>query len=301
MKQTIELYDASREILFDPVAHRYTRLADGAELSGITPLLAERLFPDKYSGIPEETLRTAARRGTAVHAICELWDECGLDTESAELSRYKQLKKELPPHERSEYLITDGDRYATCIDKVYRVDGATFDLGDIKTTYALDEEYVSWQLSVSAHLFERQNPGAKVRRLVAIWLRGEQGRTVEVERKAAAEVERLLYAEVFDVRPAEFPEAFLTVYNDAEAALAFRVAEIKRMKREYEELSARLEDAMQRCGVKKFQGGRLSLTLRRPSERRKFDEARFRADHPDLYDRYTKTVEAKGGLLIKIL
>ena len=36
-------------------------------------------------------------------------------------------------HETSEYLITDNENYASMIDKVYRVDETTFDIGDIKT------------------------------------------------------------------------------------------------------------------------------------------------------------------------
>ena len=75
------------------------------------------------------------------------------------------------------------ENYASCIDKVYRYDDNTFFLGDIKTTYKLNKEYVQWQLSIYAHLFEKEtNKGAKVSSIFAIWLRGTTHQIVELER-----------------------------------------------------------------------------------------------------------------------
>ena len=50
-------------------------------------------------------------------------------------------------HVCSEYLVSDGHTYASPIDKVFKR-GHVYDLADIKTTYRLDTENVSWQLSV---------------------------------------------------------------------------------------------------------------------------------------------------------
>ena len=46
-------------VVFDSEHHTYT--LDGKQLSGITSLLDRQLFKDKYSGIPEDTLRKAAK------------------------------------------------------------------------------------------------------------------------------------------------------------------------------------------------------------------------------------------------
>ncbi len=69
-------------------------------------------------------------------------------------------------------------------------------LGDIKTTASLDREYLSWQLSIYAYLFELQNPLIKVDKLFGIWLRGNKSELVEIERKPDAEVKRLLECEI---------------------------------------------------------------------------------------------------------
>ena len=47
----------------------------------------------------------------------------------------------------SEYLVTDGTHFASAIDKVIRRNGKVC-LGDVKTTYELDKDYISWQLSI---------------------------------------------------------------------------------------------------------------------------------------------------------
>lgn len=69
-------------------------------------------------------------------------------------------------------------------------------LADIKTTYRIDKESLSWQLSIYAYLFERQNPGLKVRNLYGVWLRGDKSELIPVERRSDEEVMRLMECEV---------------------------------------------------------------------------------------------------------
>jgi hypothetical protein len=67
-------------------------------------------------------------------------------------------------------LVTDGEHYASKIDAVYQGEKGVI-LNDRKTTYHLDKEYVSWQLSIYAWMFERMNPGVEVEGLTATWMR----------------------------------------------------------------------------------------------------------------------------------
>jgi hypothetical protein len=124
-------------VVFDSEHHTYT--LDGKQLSGITSLLDRQLFKDKYSGIPEDILRKAAERGTYIHQCCELADE-GFPSDCKEAMNYLNLKSKYNLKiEESEYLVSDNEYYASCIDKVYRYDDNTFYLGDIKTTYKLNK------------------------------------------------------------------------------------------------------------------------------------------------------------------
>ena len=157
-------------VRYDAIAHTYTA-PDGRLLRGITGLLKERLGLGSYDGVSEEVLQRAAERGTEVHRLCEEWDNIGHYPEgNADAEAYVALQADNDlRHVCSEYLVSDGHTYASPIDKVFKR-GHVYDLADIKTTYRLDKEYVSWQLSVYAFLFELQNPLLNVGNLYAIHL-----------------------------------------------------------------------------------------------------------------------------------
>ena len=179
-------------VKFDPERHTYT-LPDGRELSGITPILSEILFPDKYAKVSVEVLKRAAGRGSKIHGAIEFHDTFGARYDDIpEVEWYDRLKREngLVTLE-NEYLVSDEELVASSIDVVF----TDYSLADIKTTYRLDTEYLSWQLSIYAWLFEKQNPGLKVPALYAVWLpkpKAGKPRLAKVVRRPDSDVERLL-------------------------------------------------------------------------------------------------------------
>lgn len=183
------------QVIFNQEAHTYT--LNGVQLQGITGMIERQLFPKKYENVPQFILDRAAERGSFVHEVCELVDDLGVSHASLEAKNYQKLKEENNfLYEVSEYLVSDNEYFASCIDKVYRESESEFSLGDIKTTYKLDKEYVRWQLSIYAYLFELQNPNAMVKKLFAIWLRGEVAELVQVERIPSDIIINLLSAEI---------------------------------------------------------------------------------------------------------
>lgn len=203
------------QVVFNPDEHTYM-LGDKA-LSGITSVIGRQLFPDKYRDVPEDVLRKAAERGTMIHSICELVDDMGITHDSDEAQGYKELKDDWGlRYECSEYLVSDNERYASCIDKVYRENETDFTLGDIKTTYVLDKESVRWQLSIYAYFFELQNPGCNAVRLIGIWLRGKNHEIVEVERIPSEVVVNLLkcdsggkqFVNPYSISPVTLPDEY---------------------------------------------------------------------------------------------
>lgn len=61
-------------LTFDPIKHEYK--ASGHRVPSVTQLLGKL---HSFAGIPEEILKAACERGTAVHQACEYWDQCDLD------------------------------------------------------------------------------------------------------------------------------------------------------------------------------------------------------------------------------
>ena len=126
MAKRIELTDSG--VVFDPTQHTYE--LNGTYLSGITELLQRQLFPNEYVNIPKAILEQAAAYGTSVHESCELFDKVWQNDGSQEVEDYIQLCQEHSlTHEASEYTVTDFTNYASNIDKVFRINDNTFDLG----------------------------------------------------------------------------------------------------------------------------------------------------------------------------
>lgn len=294
-------------VLFDKDTHTYTT-PEGVCLQGITGIIERQLFPDKYSGVPEFVMKRAAERGSFVHEVCELVDDLGIEHESEEARNYQKIKESYGlQYEASEYLVSDNEHFASCIDKVYRESDSEFSLGDIKTTYKLDKEYVRWQLSVYACLFEKQNPGCKAVRLFAIWLRGSVAELVEVERIPDGIILELLSAEI-EGRKFINPYAVPSVKTDM--PLKYRemeqsIIEISEQEKYWKEQKKILMDGimkeMVKAGAYSWKGESISFTRKKDSIRNEFDKEAFKKEHKDLYEQYIKEIPVSGSVTLKVL
>lgn len=285
-------------VVFDAENHTYT--LDGKQLSGITSLLHRQLFPDMYADINPEILQKAAERGTLVHQNCELADD-GFEVDTIEAINYLKLKEEnYLNFEQSEYLVSDNEHYASCIDKVYRESDDTFCLADIKTTYSLNKEYVTWQLSIYAYLFERQNPGAKVSSIFAIWLRDEKSKMVKLERKSDEEVSSLLSCDSHGLQYAPNANSLPVLTSEAERLIVDIESQIKSLEEQKNSIREGVMKAMVYAGIYSWKGDQVSITRKTASSRKTFDAKRFEKDHPELYSQYLKETLTSEVLQIKI-
>lgn len=310
MKTTrIELKDSG--VLFNKERHEYW--LGNRQLSGITGMLQRQLFPDEFDNVPEGMLQEAARYGTEVHESIELFDSSWVNDGTQEVQDYITLcNKNNLVHERSEYTVTDGENWASNIDKVYRISDDTFSLGDIKTYRTLTPEKMEkarWQLSVYAYFFELQNKGAKVDKLFIIHLRNKTKPDGTFDHKAEIlQVERIpneICKELLDadlqgkqfINPYSIPEKYreqenyirqlIQTKNETEA----RLSEIK---------SEILED-MESMGVKTWDTGTMRLTRKLPTTRLSFNANKFKADHPEFdYSPYERTSNVSGSLMIAV-
>lgn len=285
-------------VRFDRTTHTYT--LDGRELSGITPLLARQLFPDKYDGIPREVLDKAAERGTRIHETIELYDNLGVKTDEVpELKAYAAMMAD-GGHSAiaTEYLVSDERHYASSIDKVFD----DLSIADIKTTSSLDMEYVSWQLSIYAFLFERQNTGFRVPHLYAIWLPKERygnPRMVEVARKPDGEVVKLLEADMNGLQY-EPPQEQSDYFAENETLLAEYLSLENEYKARADAIKQNLMKVMSENNIPAYKSSRLTVSYIMPAEKTDFDKARFKDEHPDLYNQYVTTKQTKPSVRVTL-
>lgn len=288
------------QVVFNEYDHTYT--LDGKSLTGVTSILNRQLFADKYSGISEDVLAKAAEYGKGVHESIELYDSMGIGEDEDAVKAYiKLVKKAKLTRLDNEYLISDDDYVASSIDVVF--DDCS--LADIKTTSHLDEEYVSWQLSIYAYLFEKQNPDLQANRLLAIWIPKERygkPKIVEVCRKPVSEVIRLIEADKSGQQyiPLVATSTEITIANEVIQEVIRIERELKELKDKQTELREGLLKQMQDHNIKSFKTDGLSLTRKLATTKTSLDSKMLQEKYPEIYEECLKTSEVKESLLIKI-
>lgn len=288
------------------------------ELTGVTTILKDVIYRDKYTGIDEAVLRNAADRGTAIHEAVQAY-MMGVDYELDPYLQPYELDARVAwdawtnnpacaglVAEAVEYLVSDCKEIASKIDVVRQVADGKFAIADIKTTYEVDIEYVSWQLSVYKYLFERQNPNSEVVQMQVFWYnrREKMWRLDDIPDKGTAEVERLLDAwrkgEFWGMpMPAdtEYPAPLLNIGQMyAEMEQAVKDATAKR-----DEFRDRMLAAMTDAGIEQVKAEGFTCSLVGESERKGFDYKRMIKEHPDLADmfgEYETTTKVKPSIRI---
>ena len=307
--ERIELRDSG--VLFNKELHEYW--LGNKQLSGITGMLQRQLFPDEFKGIPEAMIQEASRYGTEVHESIEAFDTCWVNDGTVEVQDYISLCNEYGlVHERSEYTVTDGENWASNIDKVYRTSDDTFSLGDIKTygTMTSDKiEKARWQLSIYACFFELQNKCAKVDKLFILHIRNKEkadgtfdhiSEILPVERIPSKICKGLLSA---DLQGKQFTNPFSIPdkYKEKESYIRQLIQTKNETEAELSRLKSEILQDMEAMGVRTWETETMRLTRKIPSIRVSFNATKFKEDHPEIdFTPYERISNVSGSLLIAV-
>ena len=306
----------SSPVVFDNEHHTYT--LDGHSLSGVTPIIAW-LLPDTYKGIPQSVLEMAAAHGSMVHSKVELYDSLGIvpDDEYKDfVDSHKWLCEQWGLKIRcSEYLVSDEQNIASCIDKVCEDNS----LIDIKSTSKLHVLNVCIQLSIYAMLFEQQNKGEKVPHIYVEWLPKSQYGNAEIrelKRVPAEFCARLIDAFIYceDSKPYREELDMMGFHSEErkEGEVPYEVQplvdELVIIKRELDKLTERekelktaLKVAMQQAGEQKWVSDNFQCSIRAAYEKESFDSAAFKKNEPAMYESYKKVTKYAETLTYKVL
>lgn len=330
---------AKSPVEFSENPHGY--FMQGIRLSGITTLIKAAtglgVYADASDYVKEFLIPKAGEKGTAVHNAIEHFDKTGekiteydlplnghLDV-SAQLENYIMLREGFEPV-ANEYTVSDNIMYASNIDNVWqKKETGGIWLVDTKTNnldlYPGGEgaliEYLSWQLSCYAYLFELQNPTLKVEGLLGNWFRDKECKQWPVTRKDDSLIKDLLdisyelteHGFVYDVgdkaRFTSFTQAVATqeqslLPQQLINAIATILEEEKAAKARLDELKVQLKNAMIEHSVKSWDGGRFTATISKDSIVNTFDTTKFKKDHADLYEQYLKQSVRQGSLTLKL-
>ena len=165
----------------------HTYLVGGVIVPSVTQLI-NFIYPNKFDGVPKQTLLAKSKFGTNVHNAIECYEN-GLEFELSPMERvvfeqYLRVKdREKIEVVEQEKMIHYQDKYAGRLDMIANVNGIR-SLVDVKTTAKIDYDSLAWQLA-----FYELGCGEKFQKHYVLWLpKKGMGRLVEITPKTKEEV-----------------------------------------------------------------------------------------------------------------
>lgn len=292
-------------IVFNETEHSYFSKSKNNYLIGVTSLMAKHGLGGNYDNIPKGILDNAIKRGKDIHADVQIGELTGnYATEEGYNFRLLKGANDIKVV-KNEYLVSDNEMLATMIDIVCEIGGEVV-LADIKTTYSFNKEYLQWQLSLCAKLFEEQT-GIEVDKLYGIWLRGHKCKLIQIQRLPDETVLALLDAEKNGLiyQPKE-----ITLSLDTSIAIAelsniemFIVEQellLKDLKEKKERMCSIIETSFEENDVKKWETDTVKITRVLPTTSTTFDSKKLLEEHPEFKGKYDKISNKKGFIKITL-
>lgn len=307
-KKTITLAEST--VLFNEGEHTYT--LGEKSLSGITSIIHRYIFPDMYKGVSESILSAAAERGHIIHEQLQMqFMGYELDDPCQEIASFNSVMRSTKYKQiAAEYVISDNQYVATCVDAIWHRKGNEVALVDYKTTRVLNMEYLQWQLSIEKYLFEKQNPSYKVSELFAVHMPkpvdGEPYEARIVPVKPLPEEYVLALLEAYSTNAETFDNpmrhvsgemaALLEKYRENEIALKEAEAVLNAYKETKQDILAILKQQMDDGGMKEWsnQDGSIKMTRKADSIRRIFNIDTLKKNCPEFPEEWLHELSHKG-------
>lgn len=293
------------KVTFIEESHQY--FIGKKELKGVTGTLIKKAFPDTYKNIPESVLMKAAERGGLIHntfeTFCSIFD--------ADLKQYPNPTEELLAfhsmlvafdlhYVASEYLVTDGENFASAIDGIFSDSEGNIYLVDYKTTATLHYDNVSLQLSIYAKWFEEQNPDLKVKEIVCMWFKNGQSKFQPLPRVSDYQIDDLINAYLADDTEyqykVEVPEQFSALEQEYRLVSA-RMDALKIKQDDLKEQMMKMMEANKQKSIKTNIG---SYSYVESTTKRTLDMKLFKQKYPNAYEKLTKVSISKPSIRIKL-
>jgi len=292
-------------VVFDGEKHTYK--IDEKYLSGITCILSKYICESKYDKIPLSILNKAKTRGKNIHQEVQMFVSHNMEhfEKSKEFESFLEITKDIQFIE-SEYIVTDNENFASPIDLM----DIDYNLYDVKTTFQLDEKYLSWQLSILSYLFELQN-GFEPNKLFGIWLNKDKKEIIEVEKIDKNIIQELLHCAKNDL-PFEAPESQnkielsdetknrIKALEELESKIVLITKSIDQFKKDSDLIKSILTKEFESYGIKKWETDKIIVTKKDGYTKEDVDKKKLKSKYPKVYKDCEKQTNVKGSLLIKI-
>lgn len=293
------------KVTFIEESHQY--FLGKKELKGVTGTLIKKAFPDTYKNIPESVLKKAAERGGLIHntfeTFCSIFD--------ADIKKYPNPTEELQAfhsmlvaydlhYVASEYLVTDGENFASAIDGVFTDKEGNIYLVDYKSTSTLHYDNVSLQLSIYAKWFEEQNPDLKVKEIVCMWFKNGQSKFQPLPRVADYQIDDLINAYLADDTDYQYKVEVPEQFSALEQEFRLITARVDALKIKQDELKEKIMKMMEDNKQKSIKTQFASYSYVESTTKRTLDTKLFKEKYPNAYEKLTKVSISKPSIRIKL-
>lgn len=277
------------------------------ELKGVTGTLIKKAFPDTYKNIPEYVLMKAAERGGLIHntfeTFCSIFD--------ADLKQYPNPTVELLAfhsmlvaydlhYVASEYLVTDGENFASAIDGIFADNEGNIYLVDYKTTATLHYDNVSLQLSIYAKWFEEQNPDLKVKEIVCMWFKNGQSKFQPLPRVSDEQIDELINAYLADDAEYQYKVEVPEQFSALEQEYRLITARMDALKIKQDDLKEQMMKMMEANKQKSIKTNIGSYSYVESTTKRTLDMKLFKQKYPNAYEKLTEVSISKPSIRIKL-
>lgn len=292
-------------VTFIEESHQY--FIGKKELKGVTGTLIKKAFPDTYKNIPESVLKKAAERGGLIHntfeTFCSIFD--------ADIKKYPNPTEELQAfhsmlvsfglhYVASEYLVTDGENFASAIDGIFADDEGNIYLVDYKTTSTLHYDNVSLQLSIYAKWFEEQNPDLKVKEIVCMWFKNGQSKFQPLPRVSDEQIDELIAAYLADDAEYQYKVEVPEQFSALEQEYRLITARMDALKIKQDDLKEKIMKMMEANKQKSIKTQFASYSYVESTTNRTLDTKLFKEKYPNAYEKLTKVSISKPSIRIKL-
>ena len=293
------------KVTFIEESHQY--FIGKKELKGVTGTLIKKAFPDTYKNIPESVLKKAAERGGLIHntfeTFCSIFD--------ADIKKYPNPTEELQAfhsmlvafdlhYVASEYLVTDGENFASAIDGIFSDNEGNIYLVDYKTTSTLHYDNVSLQLSIYAKWFEEQNPDLKVKEIVCMWFKNGQSKFQPLPRVENYQIDDLINAYLADDTDYQYKVEVPEQFSALEQEFRLITARVDALKIKQDELKEKIMKMMEDNKQKSIKTQFASYSYVESTTKRTLDTKLFKEKYPNAYEKLTKVSISKPSIRIKL-
>lgn len=285
---------------FDEQTHTYY-LGDKV-LPSVTQIIESTIpkFEKKYENVNENILKQAAEKGTLIHSEIEAYIKRNYIGFTTELTNFINIVTDKKLSNIQSEVKVHNNEFAGTIDIIAQKGISTKKniLADIKTTYKIDKEYISWQLSLYNYLLSFVQPDLKIDEFYVIWLRDEDYKFQKIERKSDETILDLLDCYKKGVKIDYNTTTLQTIPKDKQMQFCNLFKQMKAIEEKNKEIKEAILKEMEDRGIDSIEIDDVKITYKAPYTKTSVDSNKLKED--GLYEKYTKTSNVKSSILISI-